>query len=383
MSFVPPSAASVSPSSQGFRATKEVYELVAQLGDGLPATRTNRPEGQPHRAGDHDLRRTEHRSRGARADRPRPRPRRQPDRHLRDVCRAAARRDVRLDRADHRHLDSPERQSATASSCAPRWPDPAMRWGSTYVRGGNNRLDRRQHRRGHRRAACSGCRPTTWICIRCTGPTGPPTSSAVWAISTGARRRHADRGDVGGLERTGAIGQGSPRRASPTRPRGACIGTCTSPHERGLPRVVSIQNPYSLLNRSFEVGLAEMAIKEDVGLLAYSPLGFGVLTGKFLDGARPPAARVVRWSRFVRYSGAHRPSRRRRPTWRLPASMASNPAQMALAFVNRQPLRDQHADWRHHDGTARDQPGKRRGAALRRGDAGHRGGAPHPPNPCP
>jgi aryl-alcohol dehydrogenase-like predicted oxidoreductase len=73
--------------------------------------------------------------------------------------------------------------------------------------------------------------------------------------------------------------------------------------ERGMPRVMSIQNPYSLLNRSFEIGLAEMAIREDVGLLAYSPLGFGVLTGKFLDGARPPTARVVRWSRFVRYSG--------------------------------------------------------------------------------
>jgi aryl-alcohol dehydrogenase-like predicted oxidoreductase len=73
--------------------------------------------------------------------------------------------------------------------------------------------------------------------------------------------------------------------------------------QRGLARVVSIQNPYSLLNRSFEVGLAEMAIREDVGLLAYSPLAFGVLSGKFLNGARPPESRVVRWSRFARYNG--------------------------------------------------------------------------------
>jgi len=108
-------------------------------------------------------------------------------------------------------------------------------------------------------------------------------------------------------------------------------------HDRDLPRVASIQNPYNLLNRSFEVGLAEMAIKEQVGLLAYSPLGFGVLTGKFLDGARPPAARIVRWSRFARYSGAVGQqataayvaiARRHGP----------DPAQMALAFVNRQPF---------------------------------------------
>lgn len=105
--------------------------------------------------------------------------------------------------------------------------------------------------------------------------------------------------------------------------------------QRGLARVVSIQNPYSLLNRSFEIGLAEMAIRENVGLLAYSPLAFGVLSGKFLNGARPPEARVVRWSRFARYSGeiaekttaayveiAHR--------------HGLDPAQMALAFVNRQ-----------------------------------------------
>jgi aryl-alcohol dehydrogenase-like predicted oxidoreductase len=105
--------------------------------------------------------------------------------------------------------------------------------------------------------------------------------------------------------------------------------------QRGLARVVSIQNPYSLLNRSFEVGLAEMAIRENVGLLAYSPLAFGVLSGKFLNGARPPESRVVRWSRFSRYNGeiaekataAYVDIARRH---------GLDPAQMALAFVNRQ-----------------------------------------------
>ncbi|HKQ83453.1 MAG TPA: NADP(H)-dependent aldo-keto reductase [Steroidobacteraceae bacterium] len=73
---------------------------------------------------------------------------------------------------------------------------------------------------------------------------------------------------------------------------------------RRQPRIVSIQNPYSLLNRSFEVGLAEIAIREHVGLLAYSPLGFGVLSGKFLNGARPANSRLTLWTRFSRYNGA-------------------------------------------------------------------------------
>jgi aryl-alcohol dehydrogenase-like predicted oxidoreductase len=98
---------------------------------------------------------------------------------------------------------------------------------------------------------------------------------------------------------------------------------------------VSIQNPYSLLNRSFEVGLSEMAIREDVGLLAYSPLGFGVLTGKYLNGARPPEARVVRWSRFARYSGEIA-ERATAAYVAIAREHGLDPAQMALAFVTRQ-----------------------------------------------
>src|SRR5512139_1840710 len=56
----------------------------------------------------------------------------------------------------------------------------------------------------------------------------------------------------------------------------------------GQARIVSIQNPYNLLNRTFEIGLAEMSIREDASLLGYSPLAFGLLSGKFLNGARPP-----------------------------------------------------------------------------------------------
>ena len=107
--------------------------------------------------------------------------------------------------------------------------------------------------------------------------------------------------------------------------------------QHGLARVVSIQNPYSLLNRSFEVGLAEMAIKEQVGLLAYSPLGFGVLTGKYLLGMRPESARLVRWSRFSRYSSAIAGQATTRYVG-IAMEHGLDPAQMALAFVNRQPF---------------------------------------------
>jgi len=109
-----------------------------------------------------------------------------------------------------------------------------------------------------------------------------------------------------------------------------------SADQLGLARVVSIQNPYSLLNRSFEVGLAEMAIREDVGLLAYSPLAFGVLTGKFLDGARPPESRVVRWNRFARYTNGELAERATAAYVQIAREHGLNPAHMALAFVNRQ-----------------------------------------------
>lgn len=69
-----------------------------------------------------------------------------------------------------------------------------------------------------------------------------------------------------------------------------------------LEKFVSVQNPYSLLNRTYEIGMSEIAHYENVGLLAYSPLAFGYLTGKFRHGARPANARVTLFSRFSRYS---------------------------------------------------------------------------------
>jgi aryl-alcohol dehydrogenase-like predicted oxidoreductase len=67
------------------------------------------------------------------------------------------------------------------------------------------------------------------------------------------------------------------------------------------PRIASIQNAYNLINRTFETGLAEIAMREQVGLLAYSPLGQGYLTGKYQKGARPPGARTTLFNRGQRY----------------------------------------------------------------------------------
>ncbi len=105
----------------------------------------------------------------------------------------------------------------------------------------------------------------------------------------------------------------------------------------GLPRVVSIQNPYSLLNRSFEIGLAEIAHREQVGLLAYSPLGFGVLSGKYLDGAEKPEDRLSRFPEYDRYSNALALAATQEYV-ALARSLDLNPAQMALAYVNSRPF---------------------------------------------
>ena len=69
-----------------------------------------------------------------------------------------------------------------------------------------------------------------------------------------------------------------------------------------LPRIKTIQNPYSLLNRLFENGSAEICLRENVGLLAYSPMAFGVLSGKFLTGEAHPNARIKLFPQYSRYS---------------------------------------------------------------------------------
>lgn len=106
---------------------------------------------------------------------------------------------------------------------------------------------------------------------------------------------------------------------------------------RGLARIQSIQNPYSLVNRSFEVGLSEIALREDVGLLAYSPLAMGALSGKYLNGARPEGARFTLFSDFQRYntpSGLVAIAK----YVALARKHGLVPEQMAIAFTLRQPF---------------------------------------------
>ncbi len=105
----------------------------------------------------------------------------------------------------------------------------------------------------------------------------------------------------------------------------------------GLPRVVSIQNPYNLLNRTFEIGLAEVAMREQCGLLAYSPLAFGMLTGKYQDGARPEGARLTLYARFDRYSNPQAIAATDR-YMAIASRHGLDPSQMALAWVTSRPF---------------------------------------------
>ncbi len=101
-----------------------------------------------------------------------------------------------------------------------------------------------------------------------------------------------------------------------------------------LPRIVTIQNPYSLLNRLYEVGLSEIGIRENVGLMAYSPLAFSFLTGKHLNGIQPNS-RLGLFPQFTRYSNENC-YRATRLYKELAESNGLTLTQMALAFVNQQ-----------------------------------------------
>ncbi|MGR5176727.1 NADP(H)-dependent aldo-keto reductase [Vibrio parahaemolyticus] len=107
--------------------------------------------------------------------------------------------------------------------------------------------------------------------------------------------------------------------------------------KHNLPRIVSIQNPYNLLNRSFEIGLSEISHHEGVELLAYSPLAFGCLSGKYLNNQRPEGARCSLFERFVRYF-TPQGIEATQAYVDLAKDHGLDPAQMALAFVNQRPF---------------------------------------------
>ncbi|KZL29641.1 General stress protein 69 [Pseudovibrio sp. Ad37] len=103
--------------------------------------------------------------------------------------------------------------------------------------------------------------------------------------------------------------------------------------ERGLPRIQSIQNAYSLVNRLFEVGGAEIAHRENVGLLAYSSLAQGYLTGKYRNGALPAGARKTLFKRLGRYENPFG-QQAIDAYCDLAAELGVDPAIMALAFAH-------------------------------------------------
>lgn len=104
--------------------------------------------------------------------------------------------------------------------------------------------------------------------------------------------------------------------------------------KHNLPRIATIQNPYSLLNRLFEVGLTEVCLRENIGLMAYSPLGFGILSGKHLNGTQPDS-RIGLFPQFTRYTSENA-AKATKLYQDLSHSHGLTLTQMALAFVQQQ-----------------------------------------------
>ncbi len=107
--------------------------------------------------------------------------------------------------------------------------------------------------------------------------------------------------------------------------------------KHNLPRCRSVQNPYSLLNRTYEVGLAEMSIRENAGLLAYSPMAFGLLSGKYHKGTARAGSRINKYKRMSRYNGelAYEAAAR---YLAVAEKFGLSLAQLSLAFVNTRPF---------------------------------------------
>jgi aryl-alcohol dehydrogenase-like predicted oxidoreductase len=100
----------------------------------------------------------------------------------------------------------------------------------------------------------------------------------------------------------------------------------------GVPRIVTVQNAYNLLNRYTEINLAEVLMRERIGLLPYSPLAMGVLTGKYLGGARPAGARITLFPHYTRYL-TPRGEEATAAYVALAREAGLDPARMALAYV--------------------------------------------------
>lgn len=107
--------------------------------------------------------------------------------------------------------------------------------------------------------------------------------------------------------------------------------------ERNLPRMSTIQNSYSLIHRAYEYGMSEVSLRENIGLLVYSPLGFGVLSGKYLNGQMPADSRVKLFPNYNRYSSPQ--SEKAVIAYqKIAQKYGMTLAEMSLAFVNQLPF---------------------------------------------
>ncbi|MAP95035.1 MAG: aldo/keto reductase [Ponticaulis sp.] len=140
----------------------------------------------------------------------------------------------------------------------------------------------------------------------------------------GRLQRHVDKGNIRHIGVSNETAYGLTRFLDESR-------------YRGLPKMQSIQNAYSLVNRCFEDGLEEVCMHEKVGLLAYSPLAQGYLTGKYRNGALPEGSRKQLFQRLQRYEKPHAEEAINSYV-DLAASQNIDPAQLALKFCDTRPF---------------------------------------------
>jgi len=101
-----------------------------------------------------------------------------------------------------------------------------------------------------------------------------------------------------------------------------------------LPKMMSVQNPYNLLNRTYEVGLAEISIREKSGLLAYSPLAFGFLSGKYRNNNLPDKSRMKLFGEFFSRYKSDNSIKAIEDYYKIAKKYNLSLAQMSLAFIN-------------------------------------------------
>lgn len=116
------------------------------------------------------------------------------------------------------------------------------------------------------------------------------------------------------------------------------IGQYLAASKQGCKRIVSIQNSYSLLNRVYEHGLSEFAYRENIGLLAYSPLAMGSLSGKYMDGRLPTGSRKALFPNFLKRYETEQCRQSIMKYAKLARHYSIEPADLALAFVNTRPF---------------------------------------------